>query len=155
MMCNATAGPKTSSCTLVVLKKATEAISLTLFFNALNLDKYCTLLKLLPQHYIMALNPNEELSPPLRDLIDNLRRQTSTIEEIVHITKTPGLSLGVIYQGSVVYAHSLGKSSLSQQSPCTADTPFAISSLTKSFTATACALLVLDGSLDIGKILTR
>jgi CubicO group peptidase (beta-lactamase class C family) len=102
----------------------------------------------------MALNTREERSSPPSKLIERLNQERSTIDEIVRITKTPALSFGVVYDGSIVYTHSLGKSNLSQQSPCTSDTAFAISSLTKSFTATACALLVIDGALNLGKIHT-
>jgi CubicO group peptidase (beta-lactamase class C family) len=80
-----------------------------------------------------------------------LRGQDARIREILSITRTPGLAFGVIHDNEVVHAQPYGLADASNNTDCTIDTLFPIASITKAFTATACALLVLDGVLNWGE----
>jgi CubicO group peptidase (beta-lactamase class C family) len=62
--------------------------------------------------------------------------------------KVPGLSVGVVKGGEVVWLEGFGVRDVATQAPVTPDTLFAIGSASKAFTATALALLVEDGRLS-------
>jgi len=70
----------------------------------------------------------------------------------MRITKTPGVTFGIVHENEIIYSRSLGLADISRNVPCSSNIPFGISSLTKAFTATACALLALDGALDWGEV---
>jgi D-alanyl-D-alanine carboxypeptidase len=60
-----------------------------------------------------------------------------------------GLSLVVVKDGSTVLAEGFGAKSLQNGGPVTADTMFAIGSITKQFTAACILLLAEDGKLRV------
>lgn len=60
-----------------------------------------------------------------------------------------GLSLALVRDGELVLARGYGKASLSPDLPVTADTAFAIGSITKQFTCAAALLLAEDGRLSL------
>ena len=62
--------------------------------------------------------------------------------------KVPGLALAVVRDGQVVLAKGYGQRNVAEQLPVTAQTLFAIGSVTKSFTAAGLGMLVDDGKLD-------
>jgi CubicO group peptidase (beta-lactamase class C family) len=64
---------------------------------------------------------------------------------------SPGVSVGVISGGETLVAKGYGVRSQSGGQPVTADTTFAIGSVTKSFTSLALATLVDEGKLDWDK----
>ncbi len=57
----------------------------------------------------------------------------------------PGLSIGVVSEGKLVYAKGFGWRDVEKKLPATADTVYAIGSCTKAFTAFLAATLVDDG----------
>ena len=63
----------------------------------------------------------------------------------------PGVAVGVVEQGHLVYARGFGYRDVDKHLPVMPDTLFAIGSCSKAFTATAIALLVDEGriALDI------
>ena len=61
----------------------------------------------------------------------------------------PGLAVAITRDDKVIFAKGYGKTA--DQSPISADTPFAIASLSKSFTALAVMQLVESGRVDIDK----
>ena len=61
----------------------------------------------------------------------------------------PGMAVGVVKDGKVVYMKSFGYRDLEKQLPVTPKTLFAIGSSTKAFTAMAVGMLVDDGKLDL------
>ena len=60
----------------------------------------------------------------------------------------PGASVAIVEDGEVTFARGFGVTDLDDPVPVTADTNFAIGSVTKAFTAAALAVLVDDGKLD-------
>lgn len=99
----------------------------------------------------MALRSEVYTSPRANEIVSQVEKHKRSFEEIVQVTKTPGVSLGIIYDHKIIHSQSLGLADVSRNVACNNDTPFGISSLTKPFTATACALLALDGILDWGE----
>jgi CubicO group peptidase (beta-lactamase class C family) len=59
----------------------------------------------------------------------------------------PGLTVAIVEQGRVTMAQGFGVTDLASPRPVTADTNFAIGSVTKAFTSTALAILVDEGRL--------
>ncbi len=61
----------------------------------------------------------------------------------------PGMAVGVIKEGEVVYMKGFGLRDVEKQLPVTPETLFAIGSSTKAFTAMAIGMLVDEGKLDL------
>ncbi|HZY96154.1 MAG TPA: serine hydrolase domain-containing protein [Candidatus Cybelea sp.] len=83
------------------------------------------------------------LPPSISDRIDRLARDE------VHNGRTPGLAIGVIEDGRLVYARGFGFATLAKHAPMTADTEFYTGGLTMQFTAAAVLLLVQDGKVSL------
>lgn len=60
----------------------------------------------------------------------------------------PGLALAIVSGDKVVYAHGYGVRNIESREPVTPNTVFGVGSVTKSFTATAMAMLVDEGKMD-------
>jgi CubicO group peptidase (beta-lactamase class C family) len=81
--------------------------------------------------------------------------QAPTAEEIdalanraMEAFQTPGIAIGVVKDGELVYASGHGVREIGRSDPVDADTIFQIASLTKAFTAAALGILVDEGKLD-------
>jgi D-alanyl-D-alanine carboxypeptidase len=84
------------------------------------------------------------LSPALADRIDQIAR------EQIHDGRTPGLAIGVVEDGQLVYARGFGFATIGRRHVAmTADTEFYVGGLTREFTAAAILLLVQDGKLRL------
>ncbi len=73
----------------------------------------------------------------------------SFIEQEMQISRIPGLALAIVYNGEPVYLKGYGTAGTS--GPATAQTPFIIGSVSKSFTALAAMQLVEEGKLDLDR----
>src|SRR5215213_6332676 len=62
---------------------------------------------------------------------------------------SPGYAVGVVKNGTLVYARGFGRADLDYNMPITTRTSFHLASLSKQFTAAAVALLILDGKLSL------
>jgi CubicO group peptidase (beta-lactamase class C family) len=62
--------------------------------------------------------------------------------------QTPGIAIGVVQGGELIYAGGHGVREIGRPDPVDADTIFQIASLTKAFTAAALGILVDEGKLD-------
>ncbi len=60
----------------------------------------------------------------------------------------PGVAIGIVKDGKLVYAKGYGVRTLGENVAVTPDTRFGIASNTKAFTTTALAMLVEEGKLD-------
>jgi len=85
---------------------------------------------------------------PVETRVDNfIARQM----EARHI---PGLALGVVKNGTLVYAKGYGDATLEWKMPATPDTVFLLASMTKQFTATAVMMLATEGKLKLDDPIT-
>lgn len=82
---------------------------------------------------------------------ERLRILDPTISEILAISGSPGLSIGVLHQGRVVHTAHFGNPDISHASPPNNETIYHIASLTKAITACAIAVLVEEGNLSWDK----
>lgn len=83
------------------------------------------------------------LPPAVSDRIDRI-----ALDEL-HAGRTPGIAIGVVEDGQLVYARGFGFATLSPHAPMTADTEFYAGGLTMQFTAAAILLLEQDGKLKL------
>jgi D-alanyl-D-alanine carboxypeptidase len=83
------------------------------------------------------------LSPAISQKIDRL-----AIDE-VHAGRTPGIAIGVVEDGRLVYARGFGFAAIGHHVPMTPQTEFYAGGLTMEFTAAAIALLAQDGKLKL------
>lgn len=72
----------------------------------------------------------------------------SYAEKRLRETKIPGLGVGIIKDGKVVFAGGFGTRDLNTGEPINSQTAYLIGSATKSFTTTTIAMLNQDGILD-------
>jgi len=69
------------------------------------------------------------------------------IENEMRISRIPGLALGIVQNGKIVYLQGYGRANGDRA--VTAQTPFIIGSVSKSFTALAAMQLVEEGNLEL------
>ena len=87
--------------------------------------------------------PAPGLRPEQSQAIDRLLESQKNAHQI------PGMAVAVVENGTVAKRVTLGLADLASGVPVSANTPFQLSSTTKSFTATAVLLLVDDGRLRL------
>jgi CubicO group peptidase (beta-lactamase class C family) len=80
---------------------------------------------------------------------DLLRDLPKFAEKVLADWVVPGMAVGVVKDGKVIYMDSFGYGNVKKQLPVTTNTLFAIGSSTKAFTSTAIGMLVDDGKLDL------
>ena len=73
------------------------------------------------------------------------------VEKELATYKTPGMGVGVIRNGEVLFAGGFGYKDLETKERIDADTMWAIASCSKSFTGTLLGMLVDDGVLDFDR----
>jgi CubicO group peptidase (beta-lactamase class C family) len=84
-------------------------------------------------------NPTQSVIEKYRTLIpQEMRKQ--------HI---PGMAIAIVDDNQVVWSEGFGFTDWDHKTPVTADTPFSIQSMTKSFTAAAVMLAVQEGLVDL------
>jgi CubicO group peptidase (beta-lactamase class C family) len=83
------------------------------------------------------------VTPALSDRIDGMAKAQ------IHAGRTPGLAIGIVEDGRIVYARGFGFADLSKHVPMTPDTQFYAGGLTRQFTTAAILLLVQDGKLAL------
>ncbi|MFC1659851.1 serine hydrolase domain-containing protein [Gemmatimonadota bacterium] len=81
-------------------------------------------------------------------LPDSVREQVDDVFSFVE-RDAPGCALGVVQDGKLAYGRGYGLANLDWGVPLTTSTVFDIGSVSKQFTATAMALLDLDGILSL------
>ena len=74
--------------------------------------------------------------------LDELIQKTITTFDV------PGMSVGVIKDGKIIYSKGFGVRSLNSKLPMTPETLVGIASNSKGFTCTALAILADEGKLD-------
>lgn len=71
------------------------------------------------------------------------------LEHARHVFNAPGLAVGIVKDGQVVFEQGFGERSLEDHQPVSAHTLFCIASNTKSFTGTALEILADEGKLHL------
>lgn len=102
------------------------------------------------QAELVALKKMVEAKPltrvvPSREALQGLEAEVAAALETFQV---PGIAIGVIQDGRVVFAKGFGVQELGKSRRVDADTIFAIASVTKSFTAAALSTLVDEGKLQ-------
>lgn len=73
------------------------------------------------------------------------------VEQVMKDWKVPGIAIGVVKDGKLVFSKGYGYRDTAAKLPVTTDTLFAIGSSTKAFTATLIGILVDQGKLEWNK----
>jgi CubicO group peptidase (beta-lactamase class C family) len=79
---------------------------------------------------------------------DQLKALEPTVTQILAISGSPGLSLGVLHQGNIIHTAHFGRRDCSDPEPPNDDTVYRVASLTKVLTSSAVALLIDEGILS-------
>jgi CubicO group peptidase (beta-lactamase class C family) len=97
--------------------------------------------------------PPEAPNAPIQSLIPELDipELDRLAADVMADWKVPGAALAVVQDGKVVLTRAYGQRDVEANLPMTPATQFVICSITKSFTATAAALLHHEGKLDWAK----
>jgi CubicO group peptidase (beta-lactamase class C family) len=80
-------------------------------------------------------------TPTHADIASNIELLCAWIEAQMAHRAEPGLSIGVVHDQELVWAHGFGHADLDNRIAATADTRYRIASVTKLFTATAILIL--------------
>ncbi|MCJ1236626.1 hypothetical protein MMC14_004608, partial [Varicellaria rhodocarpa] len=86
------------------------------------------------------------MSSPDHEVPGCLRGLHPLFAELCKISGTPGLAIGVIHEGKIVYEDYLGYRDVKNQLVVDRDTVFNIASLTKAMTTAAVGILVDQGA---------
>ncbi|MGJ3237152.1 MAG: serine hydrolase [Anaerolineae bacterium] len=98
--------------------------------------------------YSEFVNDHADLKTAI-DLLDKW------LSKSVHDSHLPGLALGLVHNGDLIWGKGYGYADLATQTPVTLDTRFRIASITKSFTAVAILQLYDAGKLRLDDPLTK
>jgi CubicO group peptidase (beta-lactamase class C family) len=97
---------------------------------------------------LISLSTNAQKENMLKERLNGI---DSTINRVMKDWKVPGIAIGVVYKGQLIYANGFGYRDLENKLPVTANTVFPIASCTKPFTSMLVGINVADGKLDINK----
>ncbi|KAH8722375.1 beta-lactamase/transpeptidase-like protein [Phaeosphaeriaceae sp. PMI808] len=86
---------------------------------------------------------SQTLSTPL--IQDTISNRLGRFDDIRQVTKQPGLSIGVVFDGEPVAEHHFGVKDIDSQAPPNSNTLFSIASLTKAFITSSIGILVSEG----------
>ena len=84
--------------------------------------------------------------PHAKDPIQGFKQEIERLQKKYNI---PGMSVAVLEQHNVIIAEGFGYADIENKIPATADTPYNIASLTKTFGAAILMKLVEEGQLDL------
>jgi len=85
---------------------------------------------------------------PIGSALDALGDLATTAEQALLDFQAPGAAIGIVYRGELIYARGFGLRDVKNSLPMTADSLFAIGSITKAMTATVLGMLVEAGLLS-------
>ncbi len=89
------------------------------------------------------------VTPTHADVASNIELLSAWIEAQMAHRAEPGLSIGIVHDQELVWAHGFGHADLENRVAATADTRYRIASVTKLFTATAILILRDAGTLQL------
>lgn len=77
------------------------------------------------------------------------RRVDTIVEAEIRARRTPGVAVGIIESGRIVYARGFGAADLSRKNSVSANTQFAVGQISQEFTAAAILLLAQSSKLSL------
>ncbi|MCY4373319.1 MAG: serine hydrolase [Spirochaetaceae bacterium] len=89
------------------------------------------------------------ITPTHADVAPNIELLSAWIEAQMAHRAEPGLSIGIVHDQELVWAHGFGHAHLDNRVAATADTRYRIASVTKLFTGTAILILRDAGMLQL------
>ncbi|MCB9419097.1 MAG: beta-lactamase family protein [Ardenticatenaceae bacterium] len=78
-----------------------------------------------------------------------LETADATVEKTLKDYNLPGLGVGIVYQGQLIYAKGVGQADVARNIPVTPDTVFRIASVSKTFAAVGLMQLWEQGKFDL------
>jgi CubicO group peptidase (beta-lactamase class C family) len=115
------------------------------------------ILKVIICSLVVALGFGSSLTASAKELQGLPEEQCSMIEEYVEremrASSLPGVAIGIVHGDEIVYTQGFGVADR-RNTPVTADTPFYIGSVGKTFTALAIRQLEGEGKLDSNALVT-
>jgi len=95
-------------------------------------------------------------APPIHSLSATMEHQIDDLgNRIVHERRSPGLAIGVVEEGRIVYARGFGYANVAQHVRFEPSTQAYAGSISKQFTAAAVLLLAQDNKLKLDDPVTR
>lgn len=91
------------------------------------------------------------LGQKTQDVKTALKGFDEYVEQVMNDWQVPGVAIGIVQDGKIVYTKGFGYRNMSTKMPVTEQTIFAIGSCTKAFTAATVANAVDNGTLDFDK----
>ena len=105
---------------------------------------------------IAAASPAPIPTPVTHVFTQSMAHDIDTIGDgIIHDGRSPGLAIGVVEDGRVVYARGFGYANLAKHIPFEASTETYVGSISKQFTAAGILLLEQDGKLKLDDKVTK
>lgn len=98
---------------------------------------------------LLAALPLQDSGPDLKKTLE------PALEQLVERHRLPGLAIGVVMDGKVIYANGFGEASRGSGRPITTSSIFHMASVSKPFVATAAMQLVEAGKMDLDAPLTE
>lgn len=76
-----------------------------------------------------------------------LKEVRCQVESLIELGTVPSLAVGVVSHGEIIWMEAFGLADIESDTHATVDTPYALASITKPFTATVLMQLVEEGAL--------
>lgn len=96
--------------------------------------------------------PQRRLTPTLyyyEEILNQTAQLDTVLAEICARWSIPGLGVGIVKNGEIIYARGFGVQSLETGAPVTPDSIFCVASITKCFVACAVMQLAEQGKVDL------
>jgi len=105
---------------------------------------------------LSALQPAQSASLPIQTTIsvdepvsEVIKQYRALIPDLINQKKIPGLAIALVDDGQVLWSEGFGYTDWDRSTAVTADTPFSIQSISKSFTAAVVMLAIQEGLVDL------
>src|SRR5262245_24513457 len=103
-----------------------------------------------------GLSLEQHASAQEKSVDPSIQRLETVLEKIIQEKKTPGIAVGIIKEGKLVYARGFGVMNIEDSSrPVTPQTLFHMASITKPFVATSIMQLVEQGKVNLDEPVTK
>lgn len=89
-----------------------------------------------------SVSPNVPSTEEIPQILDNFEKYAM---QAMKDSEIPGMAIGIIYKGEVIYQKAFGVKTAGQNDPVTTDTVFQIGSASKAFTTALMAMMVDEG----------